>query len=299
MAGRWKDAVLLTEPRRRRRVARLVRRLERLDARPTRVARPGRPARAQGDRGRRRATVAVAVLVVLLGGASLAARLDGSTGSFPGRPDDASATPLGAPAAAGEASDAYAFIATQEDGSAPVTYDPCAPIHLVVDARTIVDGGMKLLEQALDEVSEASGLQLVVDGLTDDEAPEDDTVTGPGGGWLPVTVSWSDPKASPQLKGDVAGYAGSSSIERDGHRWFVTGTVVLDGPQLKRILEERGGRAGVRSVMMHELAHLVGLDHVDASGQLMRPTGDESLTTWGAGDRTGLAAVGSGRCIPY
>ncbi|MFC5676413.1 hypothetical protein [Aeromicrobium endophyticum] len=304
VAGRWKDALLLTEPRRRRRVARLVRRLERLerrDARPARATRSVRPARGQGDRGRRRATVAVAVLVVLLGGASVAARLDDSSSdsAFPGRPDDAASAPLGAPAAGGTASDAYAFIATQKGGSDPVTYDPCAPIHLVVDARTIVDGGMKLLEQALDEVSEASGLQLVVDGLTDDEAPEGDAVTGPDRTWLPVTVTWSDPKASPKLKGDVAGYAGSSSIERDGHRWFVTGTVVLDGPQLKRILDQRGGRAGVRSVMMHELAHLVGLDHVDAAGQLMRPSGDESITTWGAGDRTGLAAVGSGRCIPY
>lgn len=243
----------------------------------------------------------MAVLVALLGTASVAARLDDSSSqsTFPGRPDDAASAPLGAPAVGGRTSDAFAFIATQDDGSDPVTYDPCAPIHLVVDARTIIDGGMKLLYQALDEVSEASGLQFVVDGLTEDEAPTDDTVMGPDREWLPVTVSWSDPKASAELKGSVAGYAGSSSIERDGHRWFVTGTVVLDGPQLEQILDERGGRSGVRSVMMHELAHLVGLDHVDAPGQLMRPSGDESITTWGAGDRTGLAAVGSGRCIPY
>ncbi|MET0820097.1 MAG: hypothetical protein ABWY58_03960 [Aeromicrobium sp.] len=295
VAGWWKDSLLLTEPRRRRRVARLVRRLERLESHPV------RPSRRRGDRVHRRATVAVAVLVMLLGGASVALRLDDSSGdsAFPGRPDDASSAPLGVPDAAGKASKAYRFIARQDGGSDPVTYDPCAPIHLVVDARTIVDRGMKLLDQALDEVSEASGLQFVVDGLTEDPAPDDGTVMGPDRQWLPVTVSWSDPKTSPKLKGSVAGYAGSSSIERDGHRWFVTGTVVLDGPQLERILDGRAGRAGVRSVMMHELAHLVGLDHVDAPGQLMRPSGDESITTWGAGDRNGLAAVGSGRCIPY
>ena len=266
MAGPWKDALLLTEPRRHRRAA-----------------------------------ISVAALMILLGAALVALRLDDSSSdsAFPGRPDDASSAPLAAPGAVGRASRAYEFIATQDGGSDPVTYDPCAPIHLVVDARTIVDRGMKLLDQALDEVSEASGLQFVVDGLTKEAAPDDGTVTGPDRQWLPVTVSWSDPKTSPTLKGSVAGYAGSSSVERDGHRWFVTGAVVLDGPQLERILDGRGGRAGVRSVMMHELAHLVGLDHVDAPGQLMRPSGDESITTWGAGDRTGLAAVGSGRCIPY
>jgi hypothetical protein len=249
----------------------------------------------------RRATVAVAVLVILLGGASVALRLDQSSSdsAFPGRPDDASSSPLGVPGTTAKASKAYRFIATQDGGSDPVTYDPCAPIHLRVDARTIVDHGMKLLDQALDAVSEATGLQFVVDGLTKDAAPDDGTVLGPDRQWLPVTVSWSDPTTSPQLKGSVAGYAGSSSIERDGHRWFVTGTVVLDGPQLERILDGPGGRPAVRSVMMHELAHLVGLDHVDAPGQLMRPSGDESITTWGAGDRTGLVAVGSGRCIPY
>jgi hypothetical protein len=250
---------------------------------------------------RRRATASVAVLAVLLGTASVAARLDGSggEGAFPGRPDDAASAPLGAPATVGRGSDAYAFIAKQKGGSAPVTYDPCAPIHVRVDARTIVDHGMKLLDQALDEVSEASGLQFVVDGLTTAKAPDDGTVMGPDHEWLPVTVSWSDPEASPKLRGSVAGYAGSSTIERDGHRWFVTGTVVLDGPQLAQVLDDRRGRSGVRSVMMHELAHLVGLDHVDAPGQLMRARGDESITTWGAGDRTGLAAVGRGRCIPY
>lgn len=295
VAGRWKDSLLLTEPRRRRRVARLVRRLERLESHP------GRPRRRRDDRVHRHAAVAVAALVILLGGVSVALRLDDSSGgsAFPGRPADAGPTPLGAPHAVGRASKAYRFIARQDGSSDPVTYDPCAPIHLMVDPRTIVSRGMKLLDQALDEVSEASGLRFVVDGLTKAKAPDDGTVMGPDRTWLPVTVSWSDPAESPKLKGSVAGYAGSSSIERDGHRWFVTGTVVLDGPQLARILDGRAGRAGVRSVMMHELAHLVGLDHVDAPGQLMRPNGDESITTWGTGDRTGLAAVGSGRCIAY
>jgi hypothetical protein len=250
---------------------------------------------------RRRAARSVAVLVLLLGGLSVASVLDDGSGggAFPDRPDDAASTPLGVPAGGGDGDD-YAFIATQPgDDTEPVTYDPCAPIHVVVDPRTMVEGGMRLLDEALDEVSEASGLQLVVDGVTDDPAPDDESVRSPDGGWLPVTVSWSDPEASPKLKGTVAGFAGSSSVERDGRRWFVTGTVVLDGPQLADILDGRRGRASVRSVIMHEVAHLVGLDHVDAPGQLMQPEGDDTVTRWGDGDLAGLAAVGRGPCIPY
>lgn len=48
-----------------------------------------------------------------------------------------------------------------------------------------------------------------------------------------------------------------------------------------------------------ELAHVVGLDHVHAPGELMQPTGDESVTSWGDGDRTGLAALGRGACVDY
>ena len=256
------------------------------------------------DAARRRAAAAVAVLVVLLGGLSVASTLGdrGGRGAFPDRPDDAASSPLGKPAAAtgGVGSDEYTFIATQPgDDAEPVTYDPCAPIHVVVDPRTIVEGGMRLLDQALDQVSEASGLTFVVDGVTDEPAPDDETVRSPDGGWLPVTVTWSDPVASPKLEGSIAGFAGSSSVERDGRRWFVTGTVVLDGPQLDEILQTRRGRASVRSVIQHELGHLVGLDHVDAPGQLMQPEGDETLTRWGDGDRAGLAALGSGPCIPY
>jgi hypothetical protein len=257
--------------------------------------------RRHADAARRRSAAAVAVLVVMLGGLAFTSMLGDQAdgGAFPQRPDDAATTPLGEPAPHGGDDDAYAFVTTQAGSDEPVTYDPCAPIHVVVDPRTIVDGGMRLLDQALDEVREATGLVFVVDGLTDEPAPDDGSVRSQDGGWLPVTVSWSDPQTSPKLAGSVAGYAGSTSVERDGHRWFVTGTVVLDGPQLAGILDERRGRASVRSVIMHELGHLVGLDHVDAAGQLMQPEGDETLTRWGAGDLTGLEAVGSGRCIPY
>lgn len=318
MAGRWRDALLFAEPRRRRRVARLVRRLERLERKGTRSAprdyRIVDPAPSRSaERGHRRAAAAVAVLVLLVGGLFVSSVLrDGMGGDgFPDRPADAADAPLGTPGpgrGTGEGdSDAFAFTATQEGGSAPVTYDPCVPIHLVVDPRTMVEDGMKLLDEALERVREATGLVFVVDGLVEgsetapeaDEDKDEEDLRAPDGGWVPVAVTWSDPGASPTLDDGVAGYAGSASVERDGHRWFVTGSVVLDGPQLEQILDRRGGWKSARAVVMHEVGHLVGLDHVDAPGQLMQPEGEDGLDDWGAGDLTGLAAVGSGRCVDY
>ena len=50
--------------------------------------------------------------------------------------------------------------------------------------------------------------------------------------------------------------------------------------------------------MLHELGHLVGLDHVTAANQLMYPQTRPGVTDFGAGDLTGLAALGRGTCLP-
>ena len=237
----------------------------------------------------------------MLGGLSVASVLDDNqpwAGSFPEPAADARAAPIGVRPGVTTTSDQYRYVLTQESSSDPVTYDPCVPIHVVVDPRTMVEDGMRLLDEALDEVREATGLVFVVDGLTDQPAPADGTSVDADGGRLPVRVSWSDPQTATDLLGGVAGFGGSTALERDGRRWFVTGQVVLDGPQLADILRGRRGWQTARAVVMHELGHVVGLDHVNVPGELMQPMGDESLT-WGDGDRTGLAALGRGECVDY
>lgn len=223
-----------------------------------------------------------------------------SAAAFPDRPGDAEDRPLGVVQQPIRTSTAFRFLQQQDDGEAPVTYDPCVPVHLVVNPRTIVDGGMRMLDEATDQIRRTTGLVLVVDGLTEQTEPPTKAPRADGGqGWKPVLVSWSDPAADRGLRGSTAGFAGSTAIERDGHRWYVTGAVTLDGPQLARMLRTPDGWAPARSVIMHELGHLVGLAHVDAPGQLMQPRGRPGLDTWGAGDRTGLAALGRGACIDY
>lgn len=281
------------EPRRRRRVAKLLRTMDRREAR-SRARRP--------DGRHRRAAAAVAVLVVMLGGLSVASMLDEEQvwASFPDRAADGQGAPIGAPPKVAITSDQFSYVKTQNRSADPVTYDPCVPIHLVVSVRTMVDGGMQMLQEALDEVRDATGLVFVVDGLTNEPAP---AVGGNGvaadGGRLPVRVAWSDPEESAELVGAVAGIGGSTALERDGHWWYVTGQVVLDGPQLAEIVQRPRGWQAARAVVMHELAHVVGLDHVHAPGELMQPSGDESITSWGDGDRTGLAALGRGACVDY
>jgi predicted Zn-dependent protease len=50
--------------------------------------------------------------------------------------------------------------------------------------------------------------------------------------------------------------------------------------------------------MLHELGHLVGLDHVDDPGQLMYPVTALAVTDYAAGDLRGLHRLSTGPCAP-
>ncbi len=198
---------------------------------------------------------------------------------------------------------AYAFFRTGPRGG-PVTWDPCLHIQLVVNSRSAPPGADALLSEAVARVNEASGLTLEIAGPTTQEPDPDLTARElsrgrPGGVRAPVLVAWTTPEVFPQLGGATAGIGGPVTLLANplDQAKYVGGSVELDGPQLSGILRHPNGHAEARAVVMHELGHLVGLDHVDSSSQLMAPDGGR-VTEFAAGDRAGLALLGSGGC-PY
>lgn len=215
---------------------------------------------------------------------------------------EARSGPLGAPAPLAVESPAHRFTMLQPGSTEPVAYDPCRPVHVVVNGRTAPAGGDEILAAAVAEVSRVSGLQLVVDGPSDERADFSRQAFQPdryGDRWAPVLVVWSDPGEVSDLAGDVAGVGGSSWLEIDRtSRVYVTGLVAIDGPQMAEILPRPGGREAVEAVILHELGHLLGLDHVDDPGELMQPVAEPGLTAFGPGDLTGLAHLGRGECHP-
>ncbi|MGJ9422491.1 hypothetical protein [Aeromicrobium sp. CF3.5] len=242
----------------------------------------------------RRATAAVTMVVVVILGVSLAPTIEARLGGGIGfdRPVDASAEPLALPPQV-QTTGPHEFL-REVDGE-PVRYDPCAPIHVVVNPRTAIEGADEMLQQALDSVTAATGLTFVQDGVTD-EAPSDQRGSVPGS-QDPVLIAWSDPDEVEALEGSVAGIGGSVSTR--GSPWFDTGAVTLDGPQLADVLRRPGGWVSARGVVLHELGHLVGLGHVDAEDELMAPRGRPGIDDWGPGDREGLAALGGDACREY
>lgn len=191
----------------------------------------------------------------------------------------------------------YAFLHTV-DGS-PVGYDPCRPVRYVVRPDGAPQGGQELVDEAVAQIEAATGLDFVYAGVTDEvPAVGRDLIQARYGAtqWAPVLIAWSTSAEMPGLAGDVAGIGGSAAVPgADGSgMWLAAGRLALDSQDLGRMLDA-GYRAAARAVVLHELAHVVGLDHVDDPGELMYPT-TSARVDLGPGDLAGLALVGQVAC---
>ncbi len=147
-------------------------------------------------------------------------------------------------------SEAFALMREAQDGRPPVTYDPCIPIHVEINPRTGGANAVPLVEDALDDVQAATGLEFVVDGLTE-RPPRMGGEVRRQDLRRPVLVAWSDPAEVPELDGVTAGLGGSVAVRSGSHERYVTGQVALDGPALAGMseAEQCGGhpaRAGAR-----------------------------------------------------
>jgi len=212
-----------------------------------------------------------------------------------------SEVPLGVPPATA-ASGAFAFSRMQPDGSGPVAYSPCRPIHYVVRADGGPANGDELIRAAVASVSAATGLQFIDDGPTQEAPSTDREAYQPdvyGRRWAPVLVTWSTPAELPELAGDVAGIGGSAAVTRAGRSVYVTGSITLDAGDIGELLAAPATQPAALGIVIHEFGHLVGLDHIDDRTQLMHPTTTPTISEFKSGDLSGLAQLGSGACAPH
>jgi hypothetical protein len=269
------------------------------------------PAAAPTRAASRRRAMTVPVLVGMVLAITLVARLHahraGDSWSFSGDLAGVRGAPSSAPPVTRTAHPQRLLPAVTQQGAGGYTldadarWDPCRPIRYVVSGAEPFAGADAMLTQALDEAGAASGLQFVNAGTTTEPASPARVPYQPeryGRSWAPVLVAWTDEAHVPDLAGNVIGLGGAVSATVHGSRRLVSGVLYFDQPELFLIAQRGTGYASMRTVMLHEIGHLLGLGHVQDPGAVMYPS-DRAQGDYAAGDLRGLAYAGAAPCSQY
>jgi len=183
----------------------------------------------------------------------------------------------------------------------PVRWNPCEAIHYAVNLGAAPAGSLQDVQDAVLRLTDASGIAFVYDGLSDEVPVLDRDVYQPeryGDRWAPVLIGWIDPRTSGisfVMNGrEAAGVAGPLTPDT-GADIYVSGVVAINAGDPNPPGFASPGAQG--PVVLHELAHVLGLGHIKAQGELMEPSGG-GVTDLGPGDLEGLRRLGrSAGCL--
>lgn len=190
----------------------------------------------------------------------------------------------------------YSFTARGADGR-PARWNSCQPVRLVINPAGAPKGAVADMKMAVAKVRQATGLNLTVVGTTSAKSvPEwGYQRRGAWAGWAPVLISWGHP-------GGALNDGASATTEpvwktnSNGQAVFVSGQLRVNVEHDDYYTPGFGSSTSRVALYMHELGHVVGLEHVQDNHQLMYPSMG-STKDFGAGDMAGLAKAGKAGCV--
>jgi hypothetical protein len=195
----------------------------------------------------------------------------------------------------------FLFLDRTDQGE-PTRWNPCEPIHYVVNASLAPPGSIADVHEAVERISAATGIAFEYEGITDEEPTAYREAFQPdryGDRWVPVLIAWADPNVSdiPFEHGDevAAGVAVPVIPPTRFEDVYVSGWIALNAQDPNPPGFDFPAAQG--PVILHELGHLMGLGHVEKGGEIMHAAGGGAVDL-GPGDREGLRMLGaSGGCV--
>lgn len=169
----------------------------------------------------------------------------------------------------------------------PDRWNPCQEITYRLNPRRAPRHGIADVAEAFRRVSEATGLSFRYVGKTDfvpwRNGNQKRQVKN-----AEIGIAWANERLVPDLGGGVIGLGGYSSGWTDHS---IKGGVVLD-TKTSTVPGFKEGAYTNGSVLMHEIAHVIGLGHVSDRRQIMYHS-VQRTSRFGSGDLLGMSKVGA------
>jgi len=197
------------------------------------------------------------------------------------------------------------YLFEKADDGEPIRWPACTPMHWRYNpAGEPSSGAIEVVRGALSEISAAAGIQMIDDGVTsidvsdpdqDDEVAEGEVVIGfapPGS--PPIQRSGSPDDAS---SSESSAFVWGSARARWRGSDITRAVVALNSEVASKLPLDFNSRNSLGAVLLHEIGHVVGLQHVGASTQIMATAQPQHPHGHlGTGDLAGLATLRNRPC---
>ncbi len=212
----------------------------------------------------------------------------------------------------------YTFLNVGADKCTPARFNPCEPVHYIQNGAAAPAFVVENTREAFKRLGQVTGIEFIDDGLTDEN-----TRRGPyvperyPGRWAPILIVWEQfPAAQTSGASQILGNTVPTRVQE------ITVTARLrfnvdsyNNEDTKAPIEDGfGPPAGSGTgpigrnnitwgrIILHELAHVVGLGHTREEGSLMYPDAAQQTirpTGFSKSDLTGLRYLGKDAgCVP-